>query len=157
MPLRISQILLSAINPQLTGSMRMLYSQAKILEYLCELITHLETRAAALAESILSRDVLYELQHYLTGLEGKLPSLVDIAEKMQVSARTLNDCFAREFGTSLHRYVSSLRLEQAHSAIQESDIALKVLSDRLGYSNVSHFSNAFKRQFGYPPGQLRRN
>ena len=156
-PLRISHILLSAINPRLTGSMRMLYSQAKILEYLCELINHLETRASVLAASVLSRDALYELQDYLTGLEGKLPSLVDIAERMQVSARTLNDCFAREFGASLHRYVTGLRLEQAHGAIQETDVALKVLSDRLGYSNVSHFTAAFKRQFGYPPGQLRRN
>lgn len=155
-PLRISRILLGAINPHLTGRLGMLYSQAKILEYLCELIDHLESRAAALAETVLGRDALYEVRDYLTGLEGKLPSLVDIAEMMQVSARALNDGFSREFGASLPRYVSGLRLEQAHSAIQESDIALKVLSDRLGYSNVSHFSTAFKRQFGYPPGSLRR-
>ena len=155
-PLRISHILLSAINPRLTGGMKVLYSQAKILEYLCELIDHLETRSALLSGSAISRDTLFEVQDYLTGLEGKLPSLVEIAETMQVSARTLNDSFTREFGASLHRYVSGIRLEQAHSAIQESDIALKVLSDRLGYSNVSHFNAAFKRQFGYPPGFLRR-
>ena len=34
---------------------------------------------------------------------------------------------------------------------------VKQLADRLGYSHVNHFINAFRRQYGYPPGQLRRH
>lgn len=47
-------------------------------------------------------------------------------------------------------------MQQAHEAILKSDVALKQLSERLGYSHVSNFSAAFKQRFGYAPGSLRK-
>jgi len=48
------------------------------------------------------------------------------------------------------------RLNEAYVAIRDSDVALKVLASRLGYSHVNHFNRAFRCKFGHPPGQLRR-
>jgi AraC-like DNA-binding protein len=33
---------------------------------------------------------------------------------------------------------------------------MKALANQLGYSHVNHFITAFKRQFGYSPGTIRR-
>ncbi|QXP83790.1 AraC family transcriptional regulator [Methylococcus sp. Mc7] len=52
--------------------------------------------------------------------------------------------------------VTDRRLEAAHAAVQSTGTPLKVLAARLGYSSVSHFSNAFTKKFGYRPGSLRR-
>jgi AraC-like DNA-binding protein len=40
--------------------------------------------------------------------------------------------------------------------LQRDHLPLKVLAARLGYADVSHFSNAFTRKFGYRPGGARR-
>ena len=45
---------------------------------------------------------------------------------------------------------------EAHAALVEGDLPIKVLSRRHGYSHVNHFMRAFTRKIGYPPGNLRR-
>jgi AraC-like DNA-binding protein len=92
----------------------------------------------------------------LIRLEGKLPSLDELARMFSRSARALNEEFCREYGKPIVSFISEQRLGQAHHAILETEVPLKVLAQRLGFSQVSHFSTAFRRQFGYPPGRARR-
>lgn len=89
-------------------------------------------------------------------LEGRLPTLNQLATEFGLSAKQLNIEFKVEFGQSIFEYVTNNRLEQVHEALLESSIPMKVLSERLGYSHVNHFITAFRRRFGYPPGSLRR-
>ena len=61
-----------------------------------------------------------------------------------------------EYGESICAFVSNVRLMEAHAALVEGDLPIKVLSRRLGCSHVNHFTRAFTRKIGYPPGSLRR-
>lgn len=80
-----------------------------------------------------------------------------IAGGVGLSSRYINDLFAEE-GTSLMRYVWKRRLENcrkdmldpAHAGHRLSDIAF-----RWGFNDVSHFSRAFKQQFGCSPREFR--
>lgn len=98
-----------------------------------------------------------DLKEHLLNLEGRLPTLGQLGTDFGLSAKQLNIEFKAEFGQSIFEYVTANRLEQAHEALLQSSIPMKVLSQRLGYSHVNHFITAFKRKFGYPPGSLRRN
>lgn len=155
-PLRITQILQSAINPRLTGSMKQLYCQAKAFEYLCELVELMEKKeqGAALMEE--KQSLIFDIHEDLIKHVGRLPSLAELAQQYGLPARTLNTLFLNEYGLSIHQYISRVRLEKAHEIIKDSDIALKVIAAKLGYSHVNHFITAFKREFGYPPGTLRK-
>jgi len=155
-PIRINKILQAAISPHLTGSMKKLYAQAKVLEYLCELVEYIESQKDKLSPLKKQIMAVYDLYDYLCNLEGKIPGLAELAGKTGMNVKTLNAMFTNEFGLPIHRFVTRHRMEQAHSAIQETSIALKILAGRLGYSHVNHFISAFKREFGYPPGQLRK-
>jgi AraC-like DNA-binding protein len=73
-----------------------------------------------------------------------------------MSARALNDGFKELYGQSIHAYLVDRQLDQAHRDLEETDIAMKVLAVQAGYCHVVNFSAAFKRRFGYPPGELRR-
>jgi AraC-like DNA-binding protein len=73
-----------------------------------------------------------------------------------ISVRRLNNEFAGEYGVPIYAFISEWRLNAAYLAIHDSDIALKTLAERLGYAYVN-FNAAFKKQFGHPPGQLRRS
>jgi AraC-like DNA-binding protein len=88
--------------------------------------------------------------------DAEVPSLDALARRYCTSARTLNDDFKEVVGQSIFAFVTRRRLGQAHVLIQETEIPLKQVSARLGYTHVNHFSAAFRRVFGYPPGSLRR-
>lgn len=156
MPLAVSAPLRAALPMQLQGTLQRLFAQSKVLEYLCTLCTHTAARQPVMPPIPRLEDRLRELHEELTQLEGRLPSLEELAIRFGMSARRLNTAFAERYGLPIHAFIADWRLNEAYVAIRDSDVALKVLADRLGYSHVNHFNRAFKRKFGYPPGSLRR-
>lgn len=73
-----------------------------------------------------------------------------------MSARWLYEAFTREYGQTIFSFITDHRLNEAHVAMREGALPIKAISARLGYSHVNHFTVAFKKKFGYPPGSLRR-
>ncbi len=157
MPLAVSAPLRAALSDALQGQLKQLFAQAKALEYLCGLATHVQLPDTKTYPHSRRRDRVQALHEYLTHLEGKLPTLEDLGARFGLSARRLNEAFTREYGQPIHAFISDWRLNEAHQAIIESNIPLKQLAVRLGYAHVNHFNSAFKRRFGYPPGSLRRD
>ncbi len=77
--------------------------------------------------------------------------------QFRMSARRLNTAFADQYGLPIYAFIAEWRLNGAYVAIRDSDVALKVLANRLGYSHANHFNRAFRCKFGHPPGQLQRS
>jgi len=80
-----------------------------------------------------------------------------IAGSVGLSSRYINGLFADE-GTSLMRYVWKRRLENCRKDLLDPVHAGHRLSDiafRWGFNDLSHFSRAFKQQFGCSPRELR--
>jgi AraC-like DNA-binding protein len=155
-PLRVSAPLRAAFSTDLQGNLQRLFAQSKVLEYLCALSTYAAARESPQPPLQSRPDRLQALHDYLTQLEGRLPSLEELAVQFGMSARRLNAAFAERYGLPIYAFIADWRLDEAYMAIRDSDVALKVLANRLGYSHVNHFHRAFKKKFGYPPGQLRR-
>lgn len=155
-PLHVSAPLRACVSPTLTGALQKLFAQSKALEYLCALAGHVCRQAQPAPRKDRKRDVVQELYVYLMQLEGKLPLLDELAVRCGMSARWLNDAFAREYGQTIYAFIADHRLNEAHAALLEGNRPIKAISERLGYSHSNHFTIAFKRKFGYPPGNLRR-
>ncbi len=126
-----------------------------MLDYLAGLLSHLSTPQASSKERS-HRNLVHDLHHHLVRLEGRMPTLSELAIEFGLSARRLNTEFMAEFGQSIFSFVTNHRLDQAHALLLVEAMPMKVLASRLGYSHVNHFIAAFKRKFGYPPGSLRR-
>ncbi|MFP3516940.1 helix-turn-helix domain-containing protein [Pseudomonas sp. SIMBA_077] len=83
-------------------------------------------------------------------------SVASISGAIHVSDRTLNRLFATQ-GTTVIRWLWQQRLAACHEAMLKgsfrhvSEVAL-----RFGFTNLSHFSRAFKHTYGIPPQQLLR-
>ena len=154
-PLHVSAPLREAMSGQFIGSARTLYAQARVLDYLAGLIQHVAADKRVHKERSHQKRI-HELHDYLIQLEGRLPTLSDLATEFGLPARRLNEEFSAEFGQSVFSFMTDYRLTQAHASIQTNAMPMKSLADRLGYSHVNHFITAFKRKFGYPPGSLRK-
>ncbi len=155
MPLNVSAPLRDAMSDQFTGAARKLFAQARILDYLAGLLNFVLSDDQAPSKPDSERKIA-ELHHYLSNLEGQMPTLIDLAKEFSTSARRLNTDFTAKYGQSIYSFVTEHRLIQAHAILMSEPIPMKTLAARLGYSHVNHFSAAFKKRFGYPPGSLRR-
>jgi AraC-like DNA-binding protein len=152
-PPHITSVLYKAHSNHLTGRVRQTYAMAKTVGYLCLLADHVcnsEPQRTTIAAKI--HQIYEELLH----LEGKLPNLQELAVRYGASAKAISNGFKELYGKPLYNFVTEQRLEQAHIALLESDVPLKVLAARLGYVHVNHFVATFKRQFGYTPGSVRK-
>ena len=154
-PPHVTAPLRGAIATAFSGNLRQLYAQAKLLEYLC-LLTHRVTEQPKPPHARRRSEAMRQLHDELLRLEGKVPTLAQLARRFGMSVKSLNDCFAAEYGRSIQNYITECRLREAHAALVESDVPIKSLAARLGYVHVGNFNTAFRRVFGYPPGSLRR-
>lgn len=143
--------LASGIQPALKGVL----AQARALEYLVNLSQYLAETGKRPSPSN-DRKTVHKLHDYLLRAEGNIPTLMELAKLFGRSAKALNQDFEAEYKISIYTFLQEHRMNSAHEAIRKTDIPLKQLSERLGYTHVNNFSAAFKRRFGYAPGSLRK-
>lgn len=156
LPLHISLPLRALVTSELDGKLMSLFAQAKTLEYLCALVVHVIVTPLNQPRLVRKRDIVRRLHDDLAHRQGKVPTLGQLATHCGISPKTLNDQFVRIYGLSISSYMSKCRLRDAHAALVESSVPMKVLSERSGYSHVNNFISAFSKRFGYSPGSLRR-
>jgi AraC family transcriptional regulator len=78
-----------------------------------------------------------------------------LARTLQTSPYHLARVFRAETGFSVHAYRQSLRLRMALERMPTYGEGLTMLALELGFSSHSHFSAAFRREFGVAPSTLR--
>jgi AraC-like DNA-binding protein len=71
------------------------------------------------------------------------------------SLSTFNRDFRKAFHTTPQKWLLQKRLELAHYQLKESNKRPVEVYQEVGFEDLSHFSYAFKKHFGYPPAELR--
>jgi AraC-like DNA-binding protein len=154
-PRQVSAPLHQAMARSLSGAARKLYAQGKVLEYLSGLSEHLSLESAGDPSASLLNERVAACRDHLLGLEGKLPSLVALAQTFKVPAKRLNAAFSETYGQTIFAFITAHRLDLARHALLETDVPMKALAHKLGYSHVNNFITAFQKRFGQSPGSLR--
>jgi AraC-like DNA-binding protein len=83
------------------------------------------------------------------------PSLGELARSLGCSPFHLSRTFHRTVGVSLRRYVGRLRVRLAAGRLAAGAPDLTELALDLGYADHSHFTNAFRQEWGLPPSRFR--
>ena len=86
---------------------------------------------------------------------GAAVALDDLATLLHTSPFHLARVFRVQTGFTLARYRQALRLRAALERLPANDGDLTALALDLGFSSHSHFTAAFRREFGAPPSALR--
>jgi AraC-like DNA-binding protein len=82
-------------------------------------------------------------------------TLDEIAQALDASPFHLARVFQTETGIPIHRYLSGLRLRTALERLEQGAQDLTALALELNFSSHSHFTDAFRREFGFTPSSFR--
>lgn len=83
-------------------------------------------------------------------------NIASIARMLSVHPRTLQRMLADK-GLSFKALLEEVRFARAQRLLEDTEMPLTIIAEHLGYAELSIFSRAFKKHFGFPPTQWRKN
>jgi AraC family transcriptional regulator len=92
---------------------------------------------------------------YLASRVGERITLDDVAKAVHTSPFHFTRIFQKRAGVPVHRYLTQLRLRASLERLAEGADDLTALALDLGFSSHSHFADAFRREFGKTPSEVR--
>ena len=94
-----------------------------------------------------------QVVNHLLSEPGRFPSQEEIAQAMNVSVRTLRRNLVKE-ETSYQELLKEVRLQLAKDYLM-TDLSIEFIAEKIGYSEVSNFSRAFKQWTSMSPKLYR--
>ncbi len=82
------------------------------------------------------------------------PTIVNLAERTGMSVSKLKTAFKKVYGTGVYEYYQKNRMQKARSLLLTGQYTVKEVGLQLGYTNLSNFSLAFRKEFGLLPSQV---
>lgn len=82
-------------------------------------------------------------------------SLDQVAEAMGMSTFYFSRFFRTAYNQTFVEYLTAYRIRQAVRLLEETDIPVREIAPRVGYTDASYFSKVFKRHVGVTPTEYR--
>ncbi|MCY9657821.1 response regulator [Paenibacillus chondroitinus] len=100
------------------------------------------------------RSVDVALQYIRTHYHDDL-SLEKVAAIVYLNPVYFSQLFKQKIGQGFKEYVTHLRLEQAKQLLLNPKLKLADVADRIGYQDMRHFSQVFRKKYGVTPSEYR--
>ncbi|MBI1343734.1 MAG: helix-turn-helix domain-containing protein [Terrimonas sp.] len=85
------------------------------------------------------------------------PTISFLSKNAGMSPSKFKTDFRQMFGLPVYRYFQKSRMIYARSLMVNKKLSIKEVGAMSGYSNMSHFSAAFKKEFGILPKEYLEN
>lgn len=148
------QLIAQLLHPPVSQGARPLWCQSKVLQLMADFFFERRgddelfcDRQKRMARQRVAR-VLAVLRQRL----AEPPSLEEIGREVGCSPFYLSRTFSRETGMTIPQYLRKLRMERAAELLQSGKCNVTEAALEVGYSSLSHFSQAFCQTMGCCPG-----
>ena len=133
--------------------------------------------SVALTRALMTQCIVYLLRSLSDQSDGRLPGLEDpnlsqavetifehpeaahtvdsLADRALMSRSVFAERFREAFGATPISFVHNLRIRKAAGLRQKRGPSIEQVARQVGFNNRSHFSTAFKDQFGISPAAFR--
>lgn len=81
-------------------------------------------------------------------------SLQSVAEIVGVTNSYISKLIVKELGVTFTEYINDFRIEKAKELIQNSNLKIYEISEKVGYGSIENFSRVFKRKTGKSPKEF---
>lgn len=132
-------------------------NQKQLFDYLSNVIEDACLEITTLQERSLRTSMLESIEYINTHYREPEISVEQIASKYHISTSYYSRLFNSICEMSFPEYVNNLRMEYAGNLLRSTNLNVKEICARAGFSNVSYFSTQFKKKHGVSPSTFRKN
>ncbi|QDP97879.1 helix-turn-helix domain-containing protein [Microlunatus elymi] len=83
-------------------------------------------------------------------------SAASLARRLNLSERTFARRFVAETGATPHKWINQQRVLEARRLLEESDLSVEQIADRVGFNSSVVLRDHFRRHVGLAPVEYRR-
>lgn len=83
------------------------------------------------------------------------PIISELSRMVGLNEYKLKAGFKAAYDKTVHEYTHAVRMKTAYELLSDNSLNVSKIAYMVGYINASHFSNAFKREYGVNPSDLR--
>lgn len=105
--------------------------------------------------SFSSNEIIEKAINYIHSTKNQNISLTEIAKYCNVSAPYLSRLFSKEMGETYSSFVSKLKVKWAKNILQNTDMTVMEISNKLGFSEPGYFIKIFKKHTNETPMNYR--
>ena len=151
---RLRDLVMSLRQPPVLASAQSVWYQAKAVELMGEFFFALPADSELFChrQQRVARDRVEAVMSILRRDLANPPTLEQLGLEVRCSPFYLSRTFSKETGQTIPQYVRQLRLERAAELLRQGQHNVTEVALEVGYSSLSHFSQAFHLQFGCCPG-----
>ena len=134
----------------------LIHLRSDVLSFLALFISAIEKRTdKTIASNInhLDLEKLFAVRHVLNTEYAIHHEIKALAAKAGMSTRKLQKLFKDVFGITIYQFALKAKIEEAKRLIETKKFSISEVGYEIGYTNLSHFTAAFKKQVGMNPKQ----
>ena len=94
--------------------------------------------------------LMYDIQNITCPLE-------ELYKKTHYSQSYLVKQFQQHMDTTPVRFFQNIKMNHARILLETTDLPISAIAEKIGIFNMEHFYNTFKKAYGIPPAQYRKN
>lgn len=98
-----------------------------------------------------SRSVMLSMNYIINNYQDPFLNMDSLCKITGTSRSHLSSQFKKETGLGYKEYLNEVRIGHAINLLEKTDIKVQEVCDKVGFSNVEHFSRTFKDRTGVSP------
>lgn len=130
-----------------------------IEEYLCWMFGVIDIYSTEISNrnSSIDHEFIAKISQYILDNIDSSICLNSVAEAFYISPSHLSKIFKKSTGINFSDFIISKKFERAAQLLlEEKNMEINELAEKVGYQNISYFTKLFKERYGITPLQYRK-
>ena len=151
---KLKNVINEITNCEFDGHLKMLYMKAKVIElFTLQMAHHAEKKSVALKQDQIEK--MLKVKLLIETNINESYSLAYLARAAGTNEQYLKKHFKTLFGHTVFGYMLAFKMQKAKDMLLNDQHKIAEIAEVVGYRHATHFTNAFKKFFGYLPRVLK--
>ncbi|MDR1221733.1 MAG: AraC family transcriptional regulator [Tannerella sp.] len=155
----LQKIASEIVDETIDRSFELFFYRVKAEELICRLLIELRKREEKKVYPLNIQDIqtVYKVRERMFENLTATSTIEELSLFANMSQSKLKRLFRQIFGDSIFSYYQDFRMKEAARLLKEEKLSVSEVGYRLGFSNLSHFTEVFERHIGMKPKKYSRS